>query len=666
MYPRRLASAGARVARVVDGTSWTELATPDHGARLARAALLRDPAIAEVAFSYIRHASTLPNDPLWTSTQASYLSPLRLDRAWDLGRGTGVTVAVVDSGTDLSHPDLAGQLVSGYNVLAPGRPPQDDFGHGTLVSGTVAARTNNGAGGVGVAPGAKVMPIKVLNSVGAGTDADIAIGINWARTHHAKVINLSLGGSFDDPMLAQAVHNAIAADVVVVAAAGNDSAETVEFPAAYPGVVAVSATDHAGALASFSSFGWRIDVAAPGLDITSTALGGGVLDRVGDVVLVTDRRGGRGSDPRPVPVVDRGPGDRPYPRLGARHRAARCRSRVRKRHRRSARRARRSAGRAHPSARVGADEPNDTPTDATALGDREHVQRAARPRNRCRLVRRRLRGGRLVLGERFGGAPSLDHKLDPAIELYKPDHSFAASQELAGGDLTFDVTVPGHYFVRVRNVNGSTAAYAIVVDAVAAPPAFAPSLDLDFGAASRSVGIGDVNGDGRDDALVVFGSASAFPNSIVVFTQTPTRSLTLFAELATGAMTGAGLATGDLDGDGSADVVIPVVGRARRLHQCRSRELALVHPARRGHAGRDRRRRRRRERRHRRGRIVRCAGPVGTLRAVALGFDEHHEHTHDGIGRGRQPHRSCRRPPRRRRRAASTSTASRGRGRSRQ
>ncbi len=141
------------------------------------------------------------------------------------------------------------------------------------MTGIVAAKTNNARGVVGIAPLAKVMPVKVLDSTGSGSDANIAVGIDWARTHGAKVINLSLGGTFDDPVLADAVANAITSGIVVVAAAGNDGTDTVGFPASYPGVIAVGATDHTGALTSFSSYGPRIDVVAPGLDITSTALG---------------------------------------------------------------------------------------------------------------------------------------------------------------------------------------------------------------------------------------------------------------------------------------------------------------------------------------------------------------------------------------------------------
>ncbi|HEV7526603.1 MAG TPA: S8 family serine peptidase, partial [Acidimicrobiia bacterium] len=468
----------------------------------------------------------------------------------------------VDTGTDLGHPDLAGQLVAGRNVLHPGAVPQDDNGHGTMVSGVIAARTSNGRGVVGVAPSAKVMPIKVLDSNGAGSDTDIALGIDWARTHGAKVINLSLGGTFDDPLLSDAVQNAVAANVLVVAAAGNDSAETVGFPAAYPGVVAVSATNNSGALTSFSSYGWRVDVAAPGLNITSTALGSkyatesgtsfsspivagvGALLRslhptwtqtqVADRIRATARDVG-------LPGVDAAFGHGivdPLAALGGLPSAPR------------------------PAARVGAGEPNDTPTDATTLtvgAASLFAQIAPETDEDWYTVHFAATGWYSV--QVPAGGHAFDHAMDPLVELYNPDRTFAASQEFAGGDLVFNISATGDYLVRVRNINGSTANYSIVVHSTSAPSRFASALDVDFGTPAQSVGIADVNGDGRKDAVVAFGNNTAIPDTVAVFAQTQTRSLSLLAALPTDQiMAGGGMATGDLDGDGHSDVAIPVLG----------------------------------------------------------------------------------------------------------
>ncbi len=531
-------------------------------AREARAKLARDPAIAQVGFSYVSHALTLPNDPRWASTQSSYLAPLHVDRAWDLSQGAGVTVAVVDTGTDLDHPDLAGQLVSGHNVLKPNAQPQDDNGHGTLVSGIVAARTNNGRGVVGIAPSAKVMPIKVLDATGSGSDANIAVGIDWARTHGAKVINLSLGGTFDDPVLSDAIANAIAANVVVVAAAGNDGSNTVGFPASYSGVLAVAATDHSGSLTSFSSYGPRVDVAAPGLDITSTALGSGdqyatesgtsfsspVVAGVAALVRSEHPTWTQGQVAAQIRNTARDVG---YPGVDPAfgHGIVDALAAVGG-----------PAAAPHPSLRVGVDEPNDTPAQATPLsiGATHSAQVAPETDQDWYTVHFSASGWYSINVP--DGSPSLDHTLAPAVELYQPDLSFAASQELAGGSLLAHITVTGDYFIEVRNANGSTSPYTITVSSTSPPPRFAPSLDIDFGTGAQSVGVADVNGDGRADTLVAFGNSSAFPDTLAIFAQTPTRSLSLFAALPTDVMTGGGMATGDLDGDGHSDVAIPVSG----------------------------------------------------------------------------------------------------------
>ncbi|HZQ28586.1 MAG TPA: S8 family serine peptidase [Acidimicrobiales bacterium] len=113
--------------------------------------------------------------------------------AWSGATGAGVTIAVVDTGVDLSHEDLATKLVPGTNIVSPGQPPQDDNGHGTHVAGIAAAATNNGRGVVSVAPDAKIMPVKVLGADGTGSEADVAAGIRWAADQGAQVINLSLG-----------------------------------------------------------------------------------------------------------------------------------------------------------------------------------------------------------------------------------------------------------------------------------------------------------------------------------------------------------------------------------------------------------------------------------------------------------------------------------------
>ncbi len=233
-----------------------------------------DPAVEVAALNYKRRIAAVPNDTYYGSDQSTYLNTVRIPQAWDLSKSAGSQiVAVLDTGVDAGHPDLAGHLVAGYNAVSSTRPnPVDDNGHGTMTLGIIAAGANNAAGVAGVGWSAKAMPVKVLAADGSGYDADIAEGIYWATDHGAKVINLSLGSPGDGAVLHDAVKYAVGKGVVVVAAAGNDGSDVLQFPAAYPEVIAVAATTAGGAKASFSSFGDWVDVAAPGWDILSTGV----------------------------------------------------------------------------------------------------------------------------------------------------------------------------------------------------------------------------------------------------------------------------------------------------------------------------------------------------------------------------------------------------------
>jgi len=205
-----------------------------------------------------------------------------LDRAgfettWDVTDGRGVTVAVVDTGVRSSHPDLAGQVLPGRRFVGDGAsgvamdPAVDDNGHGTHVAGIIAAVANNSQGIAGGAPGACILPVKVLNSSGSGWDSDVARGINWAVSNGATVINLSLGS--DSPGASDiAVQNAVANGVMVFAAAGNDGqhGNPPGYPAANPDAIAVASVTSTLARSSFSTAGSYVDIAAPGSSIVST------------------------------------------------------------------------------------------------------------------------------------------------------------------------------------------------------------------------------------------------------------------------------------------------------------------------------------------------------------------------------------------------------------
>ncbi|GIP35815.1 S8 family peptidase [Paenibacillus sp. J2TS4] len=215
-------------------------------------------------------AAVIPNDVLYSKYQWN-LPIIATDRGWQLDRGDQkVIVGVVDTGVDLQHPDLKDRLLPGWNVVAQSDSPQDDVGHGTHVAGVIAAATNNNIGVAGMTWYNPVLPVKVLDHTGAGSTYAVAQGIIWATDHGAKVINLSLGNYADANFLHEAVKYAFDRDVVLIAASGNDNTEQPGYPAAYPEVFAVAATDSDKKKASFSNYGDYIDVAAPGANIPST------------------------------------------------------------------------------------------------------------------------------------------------------------------------------------------------------------------------------------------------------------------------------------------------------------------------------------------------------------------------------------------------------------
>ena len=183
--------------------------------------------------------------------------------------GAGIKVAVIDTGIDCGHQDLAGGCVYGANFVN-GSQPFDDNGHGTHVGGIIAAR-QNGVGVIGVAPEATVYAVKVMDSAGSGSWSSVAMGIDWAVRNGMHVINMSLGATTGSQAVADAVARAEAAGVLVVASAGNSGCcNTVGYPAAYDGVLAVAAVDSIEMRAGFSSTGPQVDIAAPGVGIRSS------------------------------------------------------------------------------------------------------------------------------------------------------------------------------------------------------------------------------------------------------------------------------------------------------------------------------------------------------------------------------------------------------------
>ena len=239
--------------------------------------LSRDPHVEHVEQAARVQAYFVPNDPLYNKQW--HLKKVGAESAWSQSCGMGVTVAVVDTGVAcydkspfMKGSDLQGtRCVDGYNLVDDSPNAADDQGHGTHVAGTIAQTTNNGKGVAGLAYCASLMPVKVLNKFGWGTTANVAQGIRWAADHGAQVINLSLGGPIKSQILEDAVKHARSKGAIVVAAAGN-SGKSVGYPAAYPEVVAVSATDSNDKIAWFSSRGPEVDIGAPGVSVTQQTI----------------------------------------------------------------------------------------------------------------------------------------------------------------------------------------------------------------------------------------------------------------------------------------------------------------------------------------------------------------------------------------------------------
>ncbi len=278
--------------------------TLNEAAHLARQMRAGDPTIEYIEVDRLLQPLWMPNDSLYAS-QWHYFEPtggINLERAWNRATGTGINVAVIDTGVR-PHADLADNLLPGYDFISmttvsndgdgrdadaadtgDGTLPGDCGGaagqrssswHGTHVAGTVAAVSNNGVGVAGVAFGARIVPVRVLGKCG-GYTSDIADGVIWAaggsvagvpdNPHPARVINMSLGGSGAcGPTMQGAINGARSRGTVVVVAAGNSNAPTGQFqPASCAGVVNVAATTRAGAKAPYSNYGGLVDVAAPG------------------------------------------------------------------------------------------------------------------------------------------------------------------------------------------------------------------------------------------------------------------------------------------------------------------------------------------------------------------------------------------------------------------
>ncbi len=288
--------------KIVDGLALIHVANGDPVAAMAE--IVADPTVIRTSLNYIVTTQITPNDPLFGNTwgmnnTASQLNDIDAPQAWDIYTGDpNYRVAVIDTGIDFNHPDLQGNIwvnpgeiandgidndgngyiddVRGWNFVTNTNNPQDGNGHGKHVSGTIAARGNNGIGVAGVAWNAKIVPLKFLSDTGSGTTANAIKAIDYCTSNGIKLSNNSWGGGLFDSLLLQAITNAGAADHLFIAAAGNSALNidvSLSYPASYnlSNMVNVASTTNTGGLSNFSNYGvGTVHVGAPGSNVFST------------------------------------------------------------------------------------------------------------------------------------------------------------------------------------------------------------------------------------------------------------------------------------------------------------------------------------------------------------------------------------------------------------
>ncbi|MEX1020026.1 MAG: S8 family serine peptidase, partial [Litorilinea sp.] len=265
-----LANYGAQVVENLPALQAQVVSVPAGAAATVVELLQSQSGVVYVEPNHMASGQFVPNDPLY-GTQQYAPQRMETESAWAVTQGdAAITVAVIDSGAWFEHPDLQGKLLAGWNYVANNDNPADDHGHGTHVSGIIAAGFNNGVGMAGVGGNARVLVYKVLNDKNVGSYGHIAAAIVAATDAGAHVINLSLGGEFNSITLQNAVSYAWQNNVLLVAAAGNMGSTTPFYPAAYPQVMAVSMTNSLDGFVSLSNSGQWISLAAPGWAIRST------------------------------------------------------------------------------------------------------------------------------------------------------------------------------------------------------------------------------------------------------------------------------------------------------------------------------------------------------------------------------------------------------------
>lgn len=291
LQPSELSCGSVRVYRVRPGTELeaaatlaldpsVEYAEPDY-LIFAAGTVAESPALAFPALTLGRPEAEsrslftsdwdadAPNDPLYERQWA--LSKIEAEGAWKISGGNDIAIAVIDSGTDLDHPEFAGRIVDGYDFVNGDDEADDDYGHGTQVAGVAAAAANNDLGIAGLAWDAKIMPVKVLDNRGRGMSSNLTCALYWVADKGAHVVNISIISFGPSLGMQSAVNYAVEEDILIFAAAGNlfEEGNPLTYPAALEGVVAVAASDKDDGHAWFSSAGNFVDIAAPGVSIFS-------------------------------------------------------------------------------------------------------------------------------------------------------------------------------------------------------------------------------------------------------------------------------------------------------------------------------------------------------------------------------------------------------------
>jgi len=295
--------AGGEIQGQVDALGLVIVSAPEDESSQVLSALQNNVFVDYAEPNYAVQAFYTPGDPGYVNQ--TYLADMQIPEAWDVTRGEGVVVAVIDTGVDVLHPDLASNIWvnpgedgmdangldrrsnyvdddndgyidnwMGWNFIENTNDARDGNGHGTHIAGVIAAQMDNGLGISGIAPSARILAIKALDDTGAGTYAQVAEAIVYAVDHGAKVINLGFGGTAASDILLAATDYAYTHGVIVVAAGGNSGDQTIIYPAANPNVIGVSALDGTLAAAPFSSYTEAIRLSAPGVGIYSTMPGG--------------------------------------------------------------------------------------------------------------------------------------------------------------------------------------------------------------------------------------------------------------------------------------------------------------------------------------------------------------------------------------------------------